>query len=332
MVSADKGDFQVDMKELHISYPYGPEKSRYEQLTAPIKRVDPKDFQVFKDDGYLEPFKEHFYYRYQRYCEFLDKIEKNEGSLYDFSQGYRIYGFQTRSNGIYFREWAPGAKEIYLCGDFNGWNQKEYPLKKDSFGNWSIFLPTKSDGTHVIPHNSKVKLFMLTAKDEWEYRIPAWITYAIQDEKTKAFDGVYLSQEPKYRYEWKYTTLKRPASVRIYETHVGMSSSEPKVSTYKEFKDNVLPRIKKAGYNVIQIMAIMEHAYYGSFGYHVTNFFAASSRYGTPNDLKELVDAAHSMGIMVLIDLVHRYKKLFLFTLMHLRLFVVMPLQIASME
>eukprot|EP00331_Platyophrya_macrostoma_P006580 CAMPEP_0176419752 /NCGR_PEP_ID=MMETSP0127-20121128/8231_1 /TAXON_ID=938130 /ORGANISM="Platyophrya macrostoma, Strain WH" /LENGTH=743 /DNA_ID=CAMNT_0017800283 /DNA_START=1466 /DNA_END=3697 /DNA_ORIENTATION=- len=307
MESKNKCEYDVDVKELHRNYPYAPDKKRLEELTAPITRVEGKDFKVLKDDGYLEPFKEHFFYRYRKYCEFLDNIEKNEGSLYEFSQGYRIYGFQTRSNGIYYREWAPGAKEVYLCGDFNKWNQKEFPLKKDSFGNWEIFFPVRSDGSHAIPHNTKVKLYMLNAKDEWVYKIPAWITYAVQDEGTKAYDGVYLSQEQKHKYEWKHPALKRPESVRIYETHVGMSSSDQKVSTYKEFKDNVLPRIKKAGYNVIQIMAIMEHAYYGSFGYHVTNFFAASSRYGTPNELKELIDTAHSMGIMVLIDLIHSH-------------------------
>lgn len=299
-------DYSSKVKELFNTYPYAPDKARLAELTAPFKRVDPKEFQVFKDDGYLDPFREHFYYRYGKYCEFLDNIEKHEENLYHFSQGYRIYGFQTRSDGIHFREWAPGAKEVYLCGDFNGWNLKEYPLKRDGFGNWEIFLKKKEDGSHVIPHNTKVKLYMLTAKDEWAFRIPAWITYSIQDEKSKSFDGVYMSQEEKYRYQWKHPNVKRPASLRIYETHVGMSSVFGKVATYKEYTQYVLPRIKEAGYNCLQIMAIMEHAYYGSFGYHVTNFFAASSRYGPPNDLKELIDTAHGMGIMVLIDLIHR--------------------------
>jgi len=86
-----------------------------------------------------------------------------------------------------------------------------------------------------------------------------------------------------------------------------MAGIEPTVHTYQEFTKLIIPRVKKLGYNCIQIMAIMEHAYYGSFGYHVTNFFAISSRFGTPEDFKTLVDCAHENGIYVIIDLVHRF-------------------------
>ena len=99
----------------------------------------------------------------------------------------------------------------------------------------------------------------------------------------------------------------KPSALRIYEAHVGMSSPEPKVSSYAEFRDNVLPRIKMLGYNAVQLMAVQEHAYYGSFGYHVTNFFAVSSRCGTPDDLKSLIDRAHELGLYVLMDCVHSH-------------------------
>lgn len=97
------------------------------------------------------------------------------------------------------------------------------------------------------------------------------------------------------------------AGLRIYEAHVGMSSAEEKVNSYRDFADNVLPRIEALGYNCVQLMAIMEHAYYGSFGYHVTSFLAPSSRFGTPEDLKYLVDTAHGMGLLIIMDLVHSH-------------------------
>jgi len=97
------------------------------------------------------------------------------------------------------------------------------------------------------------------------------------------------------------------AGLRIYEAHVGMSSAEEKVNSYRDFADSVLPRIARLGYNCVQLMAIMEHAYYGSFGYHVTSFLAPSSRFGTPEDLKYLVDTAHSLGLLIIMDLVHSH-------------------------
>ena len=283
-----------------------PSDIELKRLCGPVTRVNYNNFKIFQDDGYLLPNKGHFEYRYKKFIEKVDQIEKHEGSLYEFSHGYKKLGFNLTSTGIYFREWAPAAKEMYICGDFNKWNRKEHPLKKDQYGNWEIFLKRNPDGSYPIPHRSKLKLHLLSAKDEWVDRIPAWISYVIQNPNDFSYDGVYLSQEPEYSYQWKYPKVTKPPTLKIYEAHVGMSSAEPKVSSYIEFTTNILPRIAKLGYNAIQLMAIMEHSYYGSFGYHVTNFFAIASRSGMPNDLKELIDTAHSFGIYVLIDLVHR--------------------------
>uniref|UniRef100_A0A2D4H771 1,4-alpha-glucan branching enzyme n=1 Tax=Micrurus lemniscatus lemniscatus TaxID=129467 RepID=A0A2D4H771_MICLE len=109
------------------------------------------------------------------------------------------------------------------------------------------------------------------------------------------------------KLKWKHPIPKKPKSVRIYESHVGIASPEGKIASYKNFTYNVLPKIKDLGYNCIQLMAVMEHAYYASFGYQITSFFAASSRYGPPDDLKELIDVAHSLGITVLLDVVHSH-------------------------
>jgi len=94
----------------------------------------------------------------------------------------------------------------------------------------------------------------------------------------------------------------------IYETHVGLSTEANSIGTYEEFRKETLPRIKQAGYNVIQLMAVMEHPYYGSFGYHVSSLFAVSSRFGTPEEFKALVDDAHGRGMAVTMDLVHSHS------------------------
>ena len=139
-------------------------------------------------------------------------------------------------------------------------------------------------------------------------RVPAWITRVTQDLKfSPVYDGVFWHPPQHERYHFKHPRPPKPQSARIYEAHVGISSPETRITTYKEFTHNVLPHIKSLGYNVIQLMAVMEHAYYASFGYQVNSFFAASSRFGTPEELKELIDVAHGMGITVLLDMVHSH-------------------------
>lgn len=86
-----------------------------------------------------------------------------------------------------------------------------------------------------------------------------------------------------------------------------MASEKPEIGTYRNFKENILPHIKDLGYNAVQLMAIMEHSYYASFGYQVTNFFAPSSKYGTPEELKDMIDTAHEMGILVFLDVIHSH-------------------------
>lgn len=149
---------------------------------------------------------------------------------------------------------------------------------------------------------------VIPTSGERQERIPPWITRVTQDlTVSTAYDGNFWNPPSDQKHTFKNPRPPKPASVRIYEAHVGISSPELKIASYKEFTTNMLPRIKKLGYNAIQLMAVMEHAYYASFGYQVNSFFAASSRYGTPEDLKELIDTAHGMGIMVLLDMVHSH-------------------------
>lgn len=189
-----------------------------------------------------------------------------------------------------------------LIGDFNGWDKSKNPMRRDSFGNWTCFVP---DGAHGLTHNCLVKAKVEVRPGVWEDRVPAWITRVTQNTSTTVYEGRYWA--PEHPYQWRHGSPARPKSVRIYETHIGMASPEPKVATYKEFTQNMVPYIADLGYNCVQIMAVMEHAYYASFGYQVTSFFAVSSRFGTPEDLKELIDACHARGINVLLDLVHSH-------------------------
>lgn len=180
-------------------------------------------------------------------------------------------------------------------------------MTRDDFGVWSITLPAK-DGVPAIAHESKIKISMVIPGGERIERLPTWITRVTQDlSVSPVYDAILWNPPKSERYVFKNPRPKKPESVRIYEAHVGISTPELKVATYKEFTKNMIPRIKYLGYNVIQLMAVMEHAYYASFGYQINNFFAASSRYGTPDDLKELIDTAHGEGITVLLDVVHSH-------------------------
>ncbi|RDW78823.1 1,4-alpha-glucan branching enzyme GLC3 [Aspergillus mulundensis] len=259
-------------------------------------------------DPWLEPFREAIQRRFNYVDSWIKTIDEAEGGLDKFSKGYERFGFNVSDNGdITYREWAPNAVEAALVGDFNNWDTGANPMTRNDFGVWEIALPAK-DGAPVIPHDSKVKITMVTRSGERIYRIPAWIKRVVQDlDVSPIYESVFWNPPEAKRYNFQHGRPKKPESLRIYEAHVGISSPETKVATYKEFTANMLPRIKYLGYNAIQLMAIMEHAYYASFGYQVNNFFAASSRYGNPEDLKELVDTAHSMGLVVLLDVVHSH-------------------------
>ncbi|KAF8481348.1 glycoside hydrolase, partial [Gautieria morchelliformis] len=259
-------------------------------------------------DGYLSPFIPAIQHRYEKFREWKDSIEIHEGGYDTFSQGYRRFGINVQPSGeIVYREWAPNAKEAFLIGDFNDWNRSSHPMERDDFGVWQIALPPKN-GVPVIEHDTKLKISLILPSGERIERLPAWITRVTQDlSVSPVYDARFWNPPTGEKYYFKHPHPPQPSSVRIYEAHVGISSTEGKVGTYKEFTRDILPRIHKLGYNVIQLMATMEHAYYASFGYQVTSFFAASSRYGTPEELKELIDTAHSMGLTVLLDMVHSH-------------------------
>jgi len=258
---------------------------------------------LVKHDSWLEPFEDAIRGRHEHALYKLNQLTNNgRQTLSDFATGYLYFGLHQTEKGWVLREWAPNATDIYVVGDFNDWREDEkYRMKRlKNSGNWEIRLPARA-----MKHGDLYKLKVHWQGGEGE-RIPAWARRVVQDDRTKIFSAqVWAPEQP---YVWKKKSFRPNTNpLLIYECHIGMAQDAEKVGTYSEFKDNVLPRVIKDGYNCIQIMAIAEHPYYGSFGYHVSNFFAPSSRFGTPEELKELVDTAHQHGIAVIMDIVHSH-------------------------
>ena len=261
--------------------------------------------QLIIDDPWLEPYTEVVRDRIRRFNSLLSKIEKSHQSLSKFANAYAYLGlnYDPEKEQWSYREWAPRAKALFLIGDFNYWDRSAHPLNKIDNGIWEIYLPKQA-----LPENSKIKVHVVAEKNSRD-RIPAYIVRTEQDPATHDFSGVVWNMNDGFKWGDKKFNLNKVAhSPIIYEAHVGLAQEEEKVGTFQEFKEKVLPRIKNLGYNTIQLMAIQEHPYYGSFGYHVSNFFAVSSRFGTPTELKALINEAHKMGIAVIIDLVHSHS------------------------
>ena len=252
------------------------------------------------DDPWLEPYRDAIEGRADHVKRLAKRLAGRQ-RLSDWASAHEYYGFHRMSDGWVFREWAPNATEIWLVGDFSKWNKSSrFKLKRiPGTGDWEGFFSLRS-----IKHGQFYRLEM-----HWNggcgERIPAYARRIMQDRETSLFAAQVW--DPSKPYDWMNSAPKAPKTPLIYEAHIGMASEEEKVASYAEFRDYMLPRIKVAGYNTVQLMAVMEHPYYGSFGYHVSSFFAASSRFGTPEDLKSLIDTAHGMGLRVIMDLVHSH-------------------------
>lgn len=260
----------------------------------------PADF--YKSDSWLNPFVGIIDNRITR-CLTKEKELTGDQSLSDFASGHHYYGLHRVEDHFVMREWAPNATSIYVTGTFNAWEEKDsFSMKRiNSMGDWEIALPADA-----MKHGDLYKLSV-----HWEgghgERIPAYANRVVQDEKTKIFSAQIW--QPVEGYKWKIENFKvQSVAPVIYEAHIGMATSAEKTGTYREFTKDVLPKIISDGYNTIQLMAIQEHPFYGSFGYHVSSFFAASSRFGTPENLKELIDKAHQAGIRVIMDLIHSHS------------------------
>jgi len=255
---------------------------------------------LVKNDSWLKPFEKIITNRLNRAQKKEENLCGSSGNLNSFANGHLFFGLHRNEVGWVFREWAPNATQIYLIGSFNNWQENEASKLSKKGTYWEIQVPADA-----INHQDLYKLSIHWPGGKGE-RIPAWAKRVVQDENTKIFSTQVW--EPKNQYKWKTENFKRTFDTPlIYEVHIGIATEEEKVGSYNEFRENILPKVKKAGYNTIQMMAVQEHPYYGSFGYHVSSFFAASSRFGTPEELKHLIDDAHQMGIAVIMDIVHSH-------------------------
>ena len=256
--------------------------------------------ELVQNDMWLEPFASVIIDRINA-AEAKEKELVGTGQLSDFATGYLYFGLHLTEKSWIIREWLPNAIYVYLVGVFNNWQEeKKYAFSPLGNGVWELEL-----SRHDLHHGD---LYALSVHWAINYgkRIPAWATRAVQDPQTHIFNAQVWS--PDKPYEWKNPCFTRSAEPPlIYEAHIGMAGEEERVHTYSKFREKMLPRIKTGGYNTIQLMAIPEHPYYGSFGYHVSGFFAASSRFGTPDELKQLIDEAHGMGLAVIMDIVHSH-------------------------
>jgi len=252
---------------------------------------------IIDKDPWLAPFSEVIQKRKEK---IYSRMAELGNKLVDFSTGHLYFGLHKLDDGWIIREWAPNAKSIFLVGSFNNWKEEDsYAFHAVENGNWELRLSFEA-----IHHLDLYKLSI-----HWDggsaQRIPAWARYVVQDEDSKVFNA--CAWFPKEPYIWKNKVPEMESAPLVYEAHIGMGTENEGVGTYLEFRQQVLPRIRKAGYNTLQLMAIQEHPYYGSFGYHVSSLFAPSSRFGTPYELKMLIDEAHGMGIRVVMDIVHSH-------------------------
>ena len=257
--------------------------------------------EILSIDPWLSPYRGDIEMRMAKYEETRAALTcGGRVSLAEFANGHHFYGFHKEQGRWRYREWAPAAESLHLMGDFNGWNRGSHPLAPDGKGNWEIVL----QGESALPHESRVKV-RVTSRGVSRDRIPLYARRVVQDYSTNDFSAQIW--DPPRAFAWRSAAPPPSGAPVIYEAHIGMAQNREGVGTYAEFAENVLPRIKAGGYDTVQIMALAEHPYYASFGYQVANFFAPSSRFGTPDELRALIDEAHRLGLRVLMDLVHSH-------------------------
>ena len=257
-------------------------------------------YRVLELNPQLLPFSGDIDFRMHLYHSTKNRLLANGSTLNDFANAHEYFGIHHVDGGWVYREWAPSAHQLYLTGDFNNWHWTEHPMNRLENGVWELFL----EGEKTLWDGCKVKTIVDANMTRTEH-IPLYARRVVQDKETVTWCAEVVDDWKVF--QWTDEEFTPSDSLYIYEAHVGMAQEEGKVGTYREFARHVLPKVKKAGYNAIQLMAIMEHPYYGSFGYQVSNFFAASSWFGKPEDLKYLVNKAHKMGIRVLLDVVHSH-------------------------
>ncbi len=268
----------------------------------PHSKNSASPIRLLEIDPWLKSYEKDIRLRMDRYARVKKALLGTQPDLRSFANGHLYYGFHPSEEGWIYREWAPDAESLHLIGDFNGWNGESHPLQRKADGSWELFLP----GKESLAHLSRVKV-RVRSHGNVRDRIPLYIRRTVQDPASHDFCGqIWMPDTP---FPWTDQGFRNNSHkpLCIYEAHAGMAQETEAIGSYREFADIILPRIKASGYNTVQLMAIMQHPYYASFGYHVSSFFAASSWFGTPDDLKYLINTAHSLGLSVLMDIVHSH-------------------------
>ena len=272
-------------------------------MTIDKKQLAPNTLsRLLENDPYLKPYANIIDRRINKIQTTEKRLISQSLNISDFASGHEYFGLHWRDNEWVFREWAPHATTMYIVGDMTGWQEeKTFAFERiGEHGIWEIRLASTA-----LKHGDLYRLRVHWPNGQGD-RIPAYARRVVQDRDTLIFNAqVWLPPDP---YHWKCLDFKLASDgLLVYEAHVGMAQEEEKIGSYDEFRQKILPRIIAAGYNTLQLMAIQEHPYYGSFGYQVSSFFAASSRFGTPEELKALIDTAHAHGLRVIMDLVHSH-------------------------
>ncbi len=259
-------------------------------------------YKLLKYDPYLTPYEKDIALRMKLFKAKREELLKNSHkNLSDFANAHHYFGIHKTKSGWVYREWAPGAEKMYFTGDFNSWDIYALPMNFIGDGVFEVYL----EGKDALKTGDKIQAIVVH-NGETLRRIPSYATRVVQDKDTNLWCAE-IDDALFEKFNWSDEKFKPCATPFIYECHIGMSGEGYGIASYNFFTENILKRIKKNGYNTIQIMAIMEHPYYASFGYQVTNFFAPSSKFGTAHDLKNLINTAHKMGITVLLDVVHSH-------------------------
>ncbi|CAK8689215.1 unnamed protein product [Clavelina lepadiformis] len=258
---------------------------------------------LFENDPKIREYEKDIRKRYAIYEKTKMAIEQSEG--FDrFTQGFKEFGvFVTPEGGVMCKEWIPNARAVYLSGDFNNWEKWSYQRKEH--GKWQMYIHPNTDGSCRIQHLSELKLFIETEQQQTVQRISPWATYVVGGEKDEIFKWMFWNPPRSQVFFSTNNRPQKPIRLRIYEAHIGISSDRCEVASYRQFTENVLLRVNDLGFNCVLLMAIMEHSVYSSMGSQSSHFYACSSRFGTPEDLKQLVNVAHGMGITVIMDVVH---------------------------
>lgn len=242
----------------------------------------------------------------------LAQICESEGTLHAFcfTNGLRAFGLQRTQHGFRYREWAPAAVAMSLVGDFNDWDAQRHLCCRDARGIFETHVPDLPDGSPAIRPGMRYKAMVHVRKEgnrlHVEPRVPAWARCTAQDPFTGDMCAVVPPQGLE-EYAWCHPRPAPLPSPRVYEVHVGISSTSPIVADWSHLRHEVLPRVVALGYTALLLMAVQEHGLYCSFGYQVTSFFAPPSRFGSPVDLQALIDAAHGYGLQVFVELVHSH-------------------------